>query len=272
LNQPSAQSSGAYNSQADEVIFYNSGAISSYSRSTGTLSSTVSITGLPVPLSNLNGNSVGYSGISGAEVAVFDRVLKQVYFIDISTGAYAQTVQLPSNAPTPSNFNMSFANGRIFLSDCTNWQSYILWNNSGGITATDNCSISSVLNDYNGTADASDFYPVGTTTVTWTATDASGNTTSCTMDVTVTDNENPTIACPADVSINTDAGTCDAQTTVAAPVTADNCSVASVVNDYNGTSDASDVYPLGTTTVVWTVTDGSGNTSTCSMNITVTDN
>ena len=63
------------------------------------------------------------------------------------------------------------------------------------------------------------------------------------------------------MSVNTDAGVCEAQTTVTGPATCDNCSVASVVNDYNGTSDASDVYPLGTTTVTWTVTDGSGNTT-----------
>ncbi|QIE59135.1 HYR domain-containing protein [Rasiella rasia] len=50
-------------------------------------------------------------------------------------------------------------------------------------------------NDYNGTNDASDFYPVGTTTVTWTYTDAAGFSASCTMDVTVTDDEAPVIVC-----------------------------------------------------------------------------
>ncbi|QIE59017.1 HYR domain-containing protein [Rasiella rasia] len=52
-----------------------------------------------------------------------------------------------------------------------------------------------LTNDYNGTNDASDFYPVGTTTVTWTYTDAAGLSASCTMDVTVTDDEAPVIAC-----------------------------------------------------------------------------
>ena len=31
-------------------------------------------------------------------------------------------------------------------------------------------------------------------------------------------------------------------------------------------------YSLGTTTVVWTATDGSGNTATCSQVVTVQDN
>ncbi|QIE59016.1 HYR domain-containing protein [Rasiella rasia] len=52
-----------------------------------------------------------------------------------------------------------------------------------------------LVNDYNSTDDASDFYPVGTTTVTWTYTDAAGLSASCTMDVTVTDDEAPVIAC-----------------------------------------------------------------------------
>ncbi|MFN8165960.1 MAG: HYR domain-containing protein [Bacteroidia bacterium] len=35
------------------------------------------------------------------------------------------------------------------------------------------------------------FFTVGTTTVTSTATDAAGNTSTCSFDVTVTDGENP---------------------------------------------------------------------------------
>ena len=43
----------------------------------------------------------------------------------------------------------------------------------------------SLTNDFTGTSDASGSYPVGTTTVTWTATDPSGNMNTCTQDVTV---------------------------------------------------------------------------------------
>ncbi len=43
-----------------------------------------------------------------------------------------------------------------------------------------------VTNDYNtGGADASDFYPSGTTTVTYTAIDGCGNASTCTVDITV---------------------------------------------------------------------------------------
>ena len=37
-------------------------------------------------------------------------------------------------------------------------------------------------------------------------------------------------------------------------------------------ADASGLYPVGTTTIIWTVTDGCTNTSICSMTVTVTDN
>lgn len=135
----------------------------------------------------------------------------------------------------------------------------------GSATTNDNCSVASVTNDAPAT------FPLGTTTVTWTVVDGSGNTTTCTQDVTVNDAENPTITCPADIAQTADASVCEALVTVPAPATADNCSVASVANDYNGSSDASDIYPVGTTTVVWTVTDLAGNTTTCSMDIVVTD-
>ena len=65
---------------------------------------------------------------------------------------------------------------------------------TGTATATDNC-------DNNPTITASrsdgrpltDTYPRGTTTITWTATDASGNHSSCTQTISVVDNEPPVI-------------------------------------------------------------------------------
>ena len=49
------------------------------------------------------------------------------------------------------------------------------------------------------------------------------------------------------------------------PVTSDNCSIASVTND------APVAFPLGNTTVTWTVVDGSGNIATATQLVTVTD-
>jgi hypothetical protein len=90
--------------------------------------------------------------------------------------------------------------------------------------------------------------------------------------ITITDDEMPSIVCPMDIVQTADAGLCEALVNISAPVVADNCAVASIVNDYNGTADATDVYPVGTTIVNFTVTDIHGNFSVCAMNITITDN
>ncbi len=125
---------------------------------------------------------------------------------------------------------------------------------------SDNCGIASVSND------APAFFAVGTTTVTWTATDVNGNSSTCTQTVTVTDHEAPSITCAAAVNVNNDAGRCGAEVSLTAPVTSDNCGIASVSND------APAFFAVGTTTVTWTATDVNGNSSTCTQTVTVTDN
>ncbi|MDD3011252.1 MAG: HYR domain-containing protein, partial [Bacteroidales bacterium] len=136
---------------------------------------------------------------------------------------------------------------------------------------SDNCGVQSVVNDYNGTADASDIFPLGTTTVNWIVTDLYGNTSNCQMLITVVDNELPQIICPSNISLSADPENCQAMVSVPDPVISDNCGVQSCSNDYTGTSDASGTYPVGITTVTWTVIDMNGNTNTCSMNVEVTD-
>ena len=113
-------------------------------------------------------------------------------------------------------------------------------------------------------------FPVGSTVVTWTVTDYSGNFSTAIQTVTVTDDEAPQITCPSTVTINTAPGQCNAYVNVPLPTATDNCSVASVSNDFNsGGLDASDTYPLGITTITFTVTDSVGFSSTCSLDIFV---
>ncbi len=123
---------------------------------------------------------------------------------------------------------------------------------------SDNCMVASVTND------APAAFPLGTTTVTWTVTDAYGNMTTGTQIVIVTDAVLPTITAPAAISIAADI-TCSATGVVlGTPITADNCGVASVTNN------APAIFPLGATTVTWTVTDINGNVITATQIVTVT--
>ena len=117
-------------------------------------------------------------------------------------------------------------------------------------------------------------FPVGVTTVTFEATDSNGNTVMCSFDVTVNDVTEPTIECPAAILMANDAGVCGADVTVPNPTVTDNCEdeqPGTFVNDFNGTDDASDFYPVGTTTVEFTYTDAGGNTTTCTVDVTVED-
>ncbi|TDO77976.1 gliding motility-associated-like protein [Flavobacterium chryseum] len=154
------------------------------------------------------------------------------------------TITCPANVSKAADANSCTASGVVL----------------GTSTTADNCGVASVTNN------APTTFPIGTTTVTWTVTDNSGNTQTCTQTVTVTDTQKPTITCPSNVTKAADANSCTASGVVlGTPTTADNCGVASVTNN------APTTFPIGTTTVTWTVTDNSGNTQTCTQAVTITD-
>jgi hypothetical protein len=130
----------------------------------------------------------------------------------------------------------------------------------GMATATHPCGVANVTNN------APAQFPIGTNSVVWTATDVSGNSSSCAQTVIVVDNQPPTIACPPNVVVNADAGECYASApnvALGTPVTSDNCGAASVVNN------APPLYPMGTNFVVWTATDIYGNSSSCTQQVIV---
>lgn len=74
--------------------------------------------------------------------------------------------------------------------------------NPGTASATDNCGVASIVGTRSDNAALNALYPVGTTVITWKATDLSGNFATCEQTVTVT-NPNPavTITGPATGSL-----------------------------------------------------------------------
>ncbi len=124
----------------------------------------------------------------------------------------------------------------------------------------DNCGVASITNDH-----PSVFFPVGVTNVIWTVTDNNGWTKTAVQIITVTDTELPTITV-TNISVNNNPGICGANITLAIPVTNDNCGVASVTNDHPST-----LFPVGTTSVIWTVTDTHGLTKTAVQTVSVLD-
>ncbi|MCS7035437.1 MAG: HYR domain-containing protein, partial [Saprospiraceae bacterium] len=158
-----------------------------------------------------------------------------------------------------------------------------------GLAATyaDNCAVTQVTWSAPGASPALSLptgindtvtatFPLGTTTVTMVAEDAAGNTSSCMFTVTVNDTEKPTITCPPSVTVPASAPlACDytvSGTGLNATAT-DNCPpLASLINNYNGLNTLNGAtFSLGATVVIWTATDASSNTKTCSFTLTVKD-
>jgi hypothetical protein len=108
-------------------------------------------------------------------------------------------------------------------------------------------------------------FNVGTTTITYTITDAAGRSASCSFTVTVTDDSSPNISCPGAISVNVNINNSYSGSIGTATAT-DNCDPSVTI-----TNNAPALYPLGVTTVTWTATDDAGNISTCSQTVTVTN-
>jgi uncharacterized repeat protein (TIGR01451 family) len=140
----------------------------------------------------------------------------------------------------------------------------------GTATATDNCdSTPTIGGTRSDNQPLNAPYPKGVTTITWTATDDAGNSSSCQQTVTVNDEEPPAISCPADITVGNDAGQCGAVVTYTAPVGTDNCAGANTVQTAGLPSGSQ--FPVGTTTNTFEVTDASGNKTSCSFTVTVND-
>lgn len=143
---------------------------------------------------------------------------------------------------------------------------------SPGASAADNCAMASLVGTRGDGAALTDPFPQGTTTITWLATDASGNTAGATQYVMVADTEHPTMTAPASLTLATGPGslTCGVDVGNAAlgtPVASDNCAVSVTVEGI----PAGSFFPVGTTAITYTATDPSGNTAVATQTVTVVD-
>jgi gliding motility-associated-like protein len=110
-------------------------------------------------------------------------------------------------------------------------------------------------------------FNTGVTYVNWTFSDLSGNTATCSYSVTVTDQELPEfLTCPGNITFNTLPGECGRTIQWTVPEVEDNCQYTLSTNIEPGT-----YFSTGSTQVIYTATDASGNQSNCSFTVTVTD-
>ena len=109
-------------------------------------------------------------------------------------------------------------------------------------------------------------FPLGTTTVTCSATDGATNVASGSFTVTVRDTFAPTITVPANISVEETGPAGTPVTYVATATDLVSVSLVPVCAPASGTT-----FPLGTTTVACTATDGAGNAASKSFTVTVRD-
>ncbi len=133
------------------------------------------------------------------------------------------------------------------------------------VTASDNCP---GLPPPACSPPSGSIFQKGVTTVGCSVTDAAGNSANCSFLVTVTDTQFPAIVCSGNIIAGTDPNQCGAMVTYPSPVTTDNCPG---LGSATCAPVSGSFFPKGATTVTCSVTDGSGNTSSCSFLVTVND-
>ncbi|MEL6274087.1 MAG: PKD-like domain-containing protein, partial [Bacteroidota bacterium] len=107
------------------------------------------------------------------------------------------------------------------------------------------------------------------------------NSTTCTQEVSVVDDDDPTITCPTldpfyDANSD-DAAIADcfyiASGGVFNPAFDDNCPGATISHNFADAPTSDDLdgaaFPIGSTMVTWTVTDGANNTASCQITVVV---
>ncbi len=243
---------------------------------------TIQDTTLPVftesPLTQINqeGNTLG-----GATVALADPNVFDIFSVDITHNAPA-VFQLGDTivtwTATDSNGNSATADQTVTVVDTTPPVFTFVQEDlaeegdtTGGLnvdlipaTADDFFPPVIITNDAPPAV-----FPLGETTVTWTATDDNGNESTAVQIVTVVDTTDPVITPPDDIEIPaTQPSTVLSETDIGGPATASDIVDPSpvITNDI-----PAEGFPIGDNTVTWTATDASGNISTATQVVTLAD-
>lgn len=138
--------------------------------------------------------------------------------------------------------------------------------NTGSVTTTDNCAGTVTVTHVSDAISNSTCPNRYTITRTYRATDACGNTNTCSQAITVNDNTPPVItSCPADVIIECNASSDPANTGSA--TASDNCGTVTPNYTDQSVNRGCIIYITRT----WKAEDACGNTATCMQRITKRD-
>ena len=114
-------------------------------------------------------------------------------------------------------------------------------------------------------------FGIGETTVSYTSTDLSGNSTEATFTISVVDHDNPVFVGEALVNISTtiEPGSCGATVFWDPPVALDACDTELTLV---ATNEPGSIFPVGNTLVTYTATDDFGNSDVTFFSVQVVDN
>lgn len=133
-------------------------------------------------------------------------------------------------------------------------------------TAGDNCSTPNVVPSHN----PGDAFPIGITSVTYTATDGAGNIETCSFAVTIEDQEAPAIQdCPTTQTLSADPGQCTTTATWTEPTVLDNAPGATISQIQGPPPGAT--FSVGTTQVTYRAVDVAGLEALCTFDVIVAD-
>lgn len=203
-----------------------------------------------IPMTNFSFDISAYAGQS-IQVRIVDATINSYYF-----DVFIDNVMVAGS---------NLVNGGFETGDYTGWSINSHNGNCGtfgigsgpGITTVQTAGLAS-----------GDIFPIGTTTNTFSITDLSGNTSTCSFDITVEDNFAPE-AITQNIAVNLDEnGNASITPAMIDNGSTDECGIAS----YSLDVDSFDCSNTGVNTVTLTVTDNNDNVSTATATVTVQDN
>ena len=224
----------------------------------------------------------------------------------MTAGTYEVTVTDANNCTAILIITIEEINNGLLLLNCTSdltvsndpgscsWTSEAdqlnptLLFNECAATLTWNIDFASGSTDFgNGNVPGGTIFPIGTSIVTYTLADEATppNMVNCSFSVTVVEEEVPVLTCPSNVTFGTTTGICTYaySPTIGSGSVTDNCSEYSemmityrVFNPDNSISEtfnnaASYNFGLGVSQVEYSVTDESGNKTTCLQQVIILD-
>jgi HYR domain/Secretion system C-terminal sorting domain len=115
-------------------------------------------------------------------------------------------------------------------------------------------------------------FPIGTNVVCYTVTDGCGGTQKCCFNIVVTGTALPTVLtvnCPLDMTLTAAAGATTAVANFTAPTATSTCTLGTVTIVKTSVLASGATFPIGSTPISYTITDGCGNSKTCTFNVIV---